>query len=306
MINVLFGLDEEYAKYCATTIISILRNHKLQSEQDKIHFFFLGNLKKESKEKLISLNIIQSFEYTFLEVDTSEFNGLPKMSSNITVAGYNRLLATELLPKEVSKAIYLDCDIVLNADIEKIWKLDINNYLLAAVRDRHPSPPPYLYVGGKVINDTYFNSGFMFLNLKNLRDFDFYSKWKKYVRNHPNISELKFPDQDILNVVTQNKVLLLSEDFNCSNGRHFTNKTIVLHFGGHKPWEPTCLHTLEFKKLYWKYADVNPWKINSNLAKTKAYIKYVVKFLRKQPLFFLKKKYYRMILDVIYYRLRKH
>jgi lipopolysaccharide biosynthesis glycosyltransferase len=293
MINVLFGLDEEYAKYCATTIISILQNHKLQSDQDKIHFFFLGNLKKDSKEKLISLNTIQSFEYTFLEVDINEFNGLPKMPANISIAGYNRLLVTELLPKEVSKVIYLDCDIVLNADIEKIWKIDISNYLLATVRDRRYKED---------CNDTYFNSGFMFLNLKNLRDFDFYSKWKNYVRYHPNISELRYPDQDILNAVTEDKVLLLTEDYNCGNGKSFTDKTIVAHFGGCKPWEPMCLHTHAFKKIYWKYTYENPWKINSKLAKAKAHIRYIIKFLRKQPLFFLKQKYWAMLWDVITFR----
>jgi lipopolysaccharide biosynthesis glycosyltransferase len=293
MINVLFGLDEKYAKYCATTIISILQNHKLHSDENKIHFFFIGNLKKESKAKLISLKKIQHFEYTFLEIDTSEFDGLPKLPANITIAGYNRLMATELLPKEVSRIIYLDCDIVLNADIKHIWEIDINNYLLAAVRDK-------LY---KDYKDTYFNSGFMFLNLKELRDFDFYNKWKNYSKTHPNIFELKFGDQDILNAITEDRIMFLSEDYNCYNSNLFSDKTIVVHFGGSKPWEPTCLHPRTFKEIYWKYTDQNPWRINSKSEKAKAYVKYIIKFLRKQPLFFLKKKYYSRILDIIYCRI---
>jgi lipopolysaccharide biosynthesis glycosyltransferase len=180
------------------------------------------------------------------------------MPAHISIAGYNRLLVTRLLPKEVNKIIYLDCDIVLNDDIDKVWEIDINNYLLAAVRDG-------IYV------ENYFNSGVMFLNLKNLRDFDFYSKWKDYVIKHPNISKLKYPDQDILNDVTKGKVLFLSEYYNCR--RYIPGKMIVIHYCGCKPWEILCWHDKYLKKLYWQYTDANPWKINSKINKFWSYIK---------------------------------
>jgi lipopolysaccharide biosynthesis glycosyltransferase len=187
------------------------------------------------------------------------------MPPHISIAGYNRLLATKLLPKEVTKIIYLDCDIVLNDDINKIWKTDINNYLLAAVTDSENAK-------------NYFNSGVMLLNLKSLRNFDFYSKWKDYVINHPNISELKYPDQDILNDITKGEILFLSEYYNCR--RYVPSKMIVTHYCDCKPWKILCWHDEHLKKLYWQYTDANPWKINFKINRIWSYIK-SCKFLFK-------------------------
>jgi lipopolysaccharide biosynthesis glycosyltransferase len=39
MINIVFGLDDNFARHCGATIASILDNHKIKTETDKIHFF---------------------------------------------------------------------------------------------------------------------------------------------------------------------------------------------------------------------------------------------------------------------------
>ncbi|MBQ5554668.1 MAG: hypothetical protein IIT44_02680, partial [Erysipelotrichaceae bacterium] len=45
------------------------------------------------------------------------------------------LLLPSILPNNVKKCIYLDCDIVCLDDIEQLWNYDISQYCLAAVED---------------------------------------------------------------------------------------------------------------------------------------------------------------------------
>lgn len=50
-------------------------------------------------------------------------------------AAYHRLLIADLLPSSADKAIYLDCDLIVDADLSGLWDLDIGNYSLLASQD---------------------------------------------------------------------------------------------------------------------------------------------------------------------------
>jgi lipopolysaccharide biosynthesis glycosyltransferase len=150
-------------------LLSILSNHKIENNNYKINFFLIGNLTNENKREFISLKKIQDFEIEFIGINEKQFKGLPIFktydSKIVSLANYYRLLIPELLPSEIEKVIYLDCDIILNKDISELWNINIKNYLGGCVE----------------IGQSYFNSGVMVLNLYEFRKFNFHHKWKEYV-----------------------------------------------------------------------------------------------------------------------------
>jgi len=52
-------------------------------------------------------------------------------------ATYFRLLVGELLPPEVTKAIYLDADILVSGDLAGLWNTEMNGNLALAVPDAY-------------------------------------------------------------------------------------------------------------------------------------------------------------------------
>lgn len=56
-------------------------------------------------------------------------------SHHVTPAAYLRLLTAELLPPHVSRALYLDSDVLVCADLAELWNISLEGHLLAAVPD---------------------------------------------------------------------------------------------------------------------------------------------------------------------------
>jgi lipopolysaccharide biosynthesis glycosyltransferase len=292
MINILFALDNNFARHCASAMASILSNHKISSDEDKIRFFIVGNLSGENREKLISLRKIQDFQYTFIEVDESQFSKIPLEGSSVTIC--YRLIIPEIMPETVDKVIHLDCDLVVNTDIKNLWDINIVDYLLAAVLDE-----PDLY---KKVN--YFNAGVMVFNIKELRKFDFKSKWRTYVDALDKKTKLKYYDQDILNFIICNRVLFLEPNWNIEkyNLKQFfsaadTNAKdlYIIHYTTQaKPWMPLSDHP--FKDLYIKYAKMTAWKREVGEYSFTNKFFYVSKILfrywKVHPIFFIKPKFW--------------
>ncbi|MDR1195392.1 MAG: glycosyltransferase family 8 protein [Endomicrobium sp.] len=297
MINIAFGLDNNFAPHCAASMASILSNHKILSDEDKIHFFFFGNLDDDNKEKLLSLKEIQDFESDFIGIDCSEFSKLP-LRNGQQVAIYNVLLIPNLLPQQIKKVIVLDCDTIVNTDISQLWKIDIKSSLVAAVKDN--------YMGKR----NYFNSGVMALNVPKLREFGFYEKWKEYVKY--NVEKMTLHDQDILNPVLMSNIFYLPVNWNVHHGIFLTlydkygKKDIdsflsfcyIVHYSTKiKPWHPLPVHPL--KCLYFKYAAMTPWKNkfqkHSFYAKTKSFLRILLKYWFVHPAFMFKPKFWRKI-----------
>ncbi|MDR1952453.1 MAG: glycosyltransferase family 8 protein [Elusimicrobiota bacterium] len=286
MINIVFGLDDAYSKFCAVTIASILTHHKQTSPQDKIHFFFLaGNISGENQKKLLELRDIQDFDYTFINnIDNSIFKDIPIIGWNNYALCY-RLLIPEILPDDVKKAIYLDCDIIVNIDIKDLWDIDIENYLLAAVSMNASTKH-------EGFEDSYFNSGVIVFNNCALREFNFEKKWRDYAANLPKETVLTFPDQDVLNYTVGKNALLLPQKYNIID-ENIGNAKGIIHYAGRKPWGILCAHPL--KNLYFKYAKMTPYKKDFRFIRMRSFFK----MISKNPFFFFKKHYLRIIKNFI-------
>ena len=297
MINIAFGFDDNFAPHCAATEASVLANHKIITEEDKIHFFFFCNISDENKEKLLQLKKIQDFKHTFVNIDESEFKGLP-LRNGQKVAIYNVLMIPVLIPSEIKKIIYLDSDLIVNKDISQLWNINIDDYPVAAVKDDYKGKP------------NYFNSGVMILNIPKLKEFGYYDKWKEYVKE--NTHKMTLHDQDILNPILRLKAFYLPVNWNVHHGifqtlyENFCKKDSngflsfchIVHYSTKvKPWHALPVHPL--KNLYFKYLLMTPWsndvkKYPASL-KIKCFCKMFFKYWFVHPAFFVKPKFWKEI-----------
>lgn len=145
----------------------------------------------------------------FNQINSEKFSVIENF--NYTKASYLSSFFPMLFSK-LKKIIYLDNDIYVNLDIIELWKQDLSNVCLAAVRDTYDGLNPLSCTLNHISSDTYFNSNVLIMNLENIRKYgDLSDALIQYCKNYPQ-SEL--PVQDAYNVIFRNSILFIDEKFN--------------------------------------------------------------------------------------------
>ena len=269
-IDIAFAIDENYIVQCATTMVSILKNTHTKY---KLRFHILCEKVNGKMNKLFDLQSIKDFELYFYEVTLDKISKFPLSMHWISRTTYYRFLLPTVLPIEIEKCIYLDCDLICMQDIESLWSYDIDNYLAGAVNDIAASM--YNKRLGRPQESAYFNAGVLLLNLKNLREFDFLKMCEEYYESKKEC--ITAQDQDILNGVLcdswlqlpliynictplYQKITLYYQELDFSTRTEIIENPAIVHFTGiYKPWLSFVNHP--FRDKYIEFESYTPYKI---------------------------------------------
>lgn len=292
MMNIVLATDDNFVQHCGTTIKSITTNNH------DVNFFILTESLNTVNMKLlkeIGSDNGCTLEFCIVPSDIVKFFPMSKMASNhISIATYYRLFITTLLPDNIDKAIYLDCDMIIRGSLEGMWKTDVSKVPLAAVY-QHQEWSDYnnswerLYIPRE---EGYFNAGSLVLNLKYLREYNFQEKAIDYINKH--FERIISHDQDVLNAMFYDKVVMLDCKWNylplfigkafdksefpakCHYREEKESKSfnpVVIHFVSKpKPWNYGCDNP--YTSEYFKYLALTPWKGYKVKFTWKAFIEY--------------------------------
>ncbi len=307
MINFLYCLDENYNIQAFTSILSLLDNLS-----EKANFFIIHrNLDRFKKipsiiSKHEKLNKLTTYSFSNL------YDNFPNVkNSHISEATYYRLFISQILPKELSEIIYIDCDIISTKPIRNEFKkifdsLNQSNQAIGVktefLRDKNNE---YIFSNLKLENDKYFNAGVMFINLEKWRAINIEEKAKNIIED--NKIELAFWDQDILNKLFDGEYFEIEnkynygvdvENFKLNNNEIFDKSFLIHYMGSKKPWtvEGLLNSNSNFYQKYYQqlgmdnYHITHKWKkystylfllnlINFRLIKNHKFLKLVQSFL---------------------------
>lgn len=249
--------DGSYAEHAAVVLTSVFRN---TSSQVNVHILHDESLTRENMLRIKQLathyNHTVKFYSIFLAHDLAEVVGGAQSVNTWTWGSMYRLLLPSLL--DVSKVIYLDCDVLVNLDIQELWNIDLNGYYLAAARDKGAVGLTDILSPLGLNPDTYFNSGVIIFELNNIRqNSEWYMKMQDFLRQYPSTT---LPDQDVLNHLYGDNYLQLGEEFNAFSTSNtdldFNHK--IVHFAGEtKWWDPVSPGFA----LYQEYLNLTPWRL---------------------------------------------
>ncbi|MEQ1769437.1 MAG: glycosyltransferase family 8 protein [Devosia sp.] len=162
-----------------------------------------------------------------------------KRLSNIV---YARILFAQLLPADVSRLLYLDCDMLVRVPIERLTEMDMAGYPLAAVPD---------YIGAQIMTRKslkdprgifdaamrYFNAGLLLIDMDKLRGLDILGQFEAAIDS--GLLDKIYYDQDFLNIAFRDNWLELDRFWNLLDPRqsHEVLNPSILHYtGNRKPW----------------------------------------------------------------------
>jgi UDP-glucose:(glucosyl)LPS alpha-1,3-glucosyltransferase/UDP-glucose:(galactosyl)LPS alpha-1,2-glucosyltransferase len=249
-INILFTTDKRYLTYCGVCLFSIaqmnpelnLTFHIFTDEYSKL---FPASFFTDHPNISVVIYLLNNKVFDGLQV----YDFYPKSI-------YYRVVASTILHDEVSQLLYLDCDIVCNGSIKPLLTIDMADYTIAAVQDKGMNKE-YLTYLGLDREKKYFNSGVMMINTKAWMEhgvteqFFIKIKDKKYT----------FPDQDCLNIILDDEVFFLQQEYNfIPKNKSTQKKPVFIHYAGQtKPWS-ISIEESGYNKNYIDMYRKSPWK----------------------------------------------
>lgn len=198
-----------------------------------------------------------------------------------------RIFIPKLLP-DVEKVLYLDCDVIVNENLDDLFTMDMSEYDVAGCIDLNS----YSLNTFKRLNYNaelkYICAGVLLMNLTRWRLEDVANNIVRYAIN--NISNIEFPDQDAINYVCRDTKLILPARFGVLVPFFFheafmkehlgemdilMNRPAIIHYAGYAPWsyaKDKSLHSHLWWKAYRKLNAFNSvkWEYLQSFFKTKA------------------------------------
>ncbi len=282
-LPIVFTCDDAYFKYTNVVITSILHN---QNKNCRYEINILSEFISEKNKKIAKRQIEKHSNFsikfvTLKDIDSNRFF----LNSYMSISTYYRLYIPQLF-SHYERILYLDSDVIVDADVSELARLDfedtlsiccsspyIKNIVLEGGNEKFPlsyftdvlkMPDPLQY----------FNAGVMLYNLKKMNVMGVSEKLFKALEE---INEPLLQDQDILNSVLSNNggVKLISEKYNMIRVFKITARRILLekfkevfgiskknnwfyiyHYVGNiKPW----MDKREDGRLFLKYAKMSPF-----------------------------------------------
>ena len=252
LINIVLCSDDNYAQHIAVVIASIMAKTK-----ERVCFYVINdNISKDKIEKLKNTADTFKAQIEFITVSEDKFINV-YLSGHVSKAAYFRLALADILRNDIEKVIYLDVDLLVFDDINKLWQIDLENLPLAAVPDYGIMASGRLckqkkQVIGLPVGEKYFNSGVLVVNLKEWRKEDYTKQILEIINNN----QLPHHDQDALNKLFMHKWKELELRWNVIPPIYYLfNKVVfnkklrnsalkaksdiaILHYAGsYKPWQ---------------------------------------------------------------------
>ena len=276
-MNIVLATDNNFVRHCSVVIRSILMHN------ESVNIFILTEGLNEENEHYLSGLGKDNSTVSIVNVPKSLVDDLPMSkhaAAHLSIATYYRLFVTSLLPENVDKVIYLDCDMVILSSLQDLWNIDISDYALGAVYQNFEWSD--YYCSWERLNIPremgYFNAGTLLMNLAYMRKNDFQKQAIEFIRNHQE--QIISHDQDVLNALFHGKALPISCRWNFTplfdsykyKKYKFPNiysrfieerkskdfKPVIIHFASKpKPWDYGCLSS--YRGYYYEYLDKEHW-----------------------------------------------
>lgn len=257
--------NASYARHYVVLMASILAN-LAKDARASFHLIYSGLLPSDL-EAFTQMKQYRDCDVEFIRICESDFAAWNQTAGikHLTVGAYYRIKIPEYAPKDISRAVYFDGDIIVDGDISPLWDIDLDGYCAGVV----PNGPDDLFKTKE--SDRYFNSGVILFNLDAIRNTDFKREVDEaYKKSGNGFYDL---DQGLLNATwksrvrfipfcwnTQTAFLKIKNKFKYKLWRYLRKPVVIHYTNAHKPWSLKCKNPLWRK--YYKYLSLTPYRIS--------------------------------------------
>ncbi|WP_124065120.1 glycosyltransferase family 8 protein [Clostridium sp. E02] len=277
-MNVVYASNDSYARHLGVSLYSLLENNQT-TPFIKVYVLSMG-LTKDTICRLSE--IAETFGRELILVELGDLK--TRFSYEVDTGGFDlsimaRLFLADVLPADMKRVLYMDCDTVVLSSLEKLLRTNLNGKILGAVME----PTIYSCVKDQIglsKEVPYFNSGVLLIDMDRWRKekvqqklLDFYQK---------KGGKLFAGDQDTINGSLSGEIESISPRYNFfTNYRYFHYRhlirlspayeiyskkeysnarrhPVILHYmGDERPWKQGNYN--HYRKAYERYLNKTSW-----------------------------------------------
>lgn len=248
-MNILVTLNSGYVLPLCTMLKSIA----CSDTQSKIDLYIIhSSLTLKDFQKINAVTINTDITLHPIKVDDTLFDGAPTCK-RISKETYYRIFASELLPKNLDRILYIDPDTVILNSLDDFYETDFDGNVIIGAK--HFDGVMDIWNRKRLFmkkSERYINAGIMLFNLKLMRKI--FSKEKVFEIINKKKHILFLADQDVINIMYDGLIGLFDENVINLDERCFARladkmsfekaikyvekNTVIIHYNGkYKPWK---------------------------------------------------------------------
>lgn len=209
-LQIAYSSDDNYTPFLGTSLYSLLKNNYLVFNSITVHILS-NNISKLNKKRLKEIG--DKFDAKIIFYDMSDLdeklNGIN--IKTIAITSYARLFLPEILPKDVKKIFYLDCDSIILGSFKELWEMPMNEHLIFGVEDIVLTL--FKKKMDMLTNDQYVNSGMLPMNIELMRKENSFSNIMAFMNNYDG--EIPHHDQGVINTLFHKRCKVIHPKYNC-------------------------------------------------------------------------------------------
>lgn len=210
-MNLIWSTSDKYSEIAATSIASVLENSQ-DADEINVYVIDMGitQMHKSWIEELVS-----SYGRTLIWLEKLNIEKLTGTHIDVGrwhISTFSRLFLSHILPSDVEKIIYIDCDMIVRHSLKPLWEMDMNGYWCMSADDCRGSK--YREEIGIDPKSIYTNNGLMVIDLVAWNQNNVETLFIDFIKRYNG--DITYMDQGVLNGVFQplNKVKLLPISYN--------------------------------------------------------------------------------------------
>lgn len=209
-MHIVYASDDNFAEIMGISIVSLFENNKNMKEI--IIYILDSGVKSKNKNRIESV-----FQYynrpapVWIEAtNINDVLGMNVKQDRGSLSQFARLFVSSLLPEDLDRVLYLDCDVIIDNSLKQLWSMDMGGKVVSALLDAFA--PLYRRNLGLKKNDIMFNSGVMLIDLRRWKEERIEDKILKLIKKYGG--QVPQGDQGALNAVLSHETALLDPRFN--------------------------------------------------------------------------------------------
>lgn len=283
-MNVVYSSSDSFCEIAGISILTLFLNNR---DADEINIFMIDNdISELNRKRLDGMAAGFGRKITYIEkINIEKLTNVQIKIGRWNISTFFRLFLPTMLPANIDKALFMDCDTIVLGSLEELWNMDMGEAWVYGVDDFRGAN--YRTNIGLEPDDIYINNGVLLIDLSAWRKNKVEEQFIQFIQNQNG--DITYVDQGVQNGVLsrQKRSGALHPKYNCLTVffdfmyadliklrkppvpgdpaiyKEAIEYPIIVHFqscfrSGTRPWNPGNKHP--YTKAFLEYKAKSPWK----------------------------------------------